>query len=98
MTGKNPNQSEPNTQSPRVESENPSGAGKTNRSSEPNRTREGGPRFDDRPNPRRENSPPDSTTKERSQEKPGPGPGLPDYGDQEPGDPRRIEIESRRRE
>lgn len=58
--------------------------------------RETGPRFDDRPTPRREGGGPDSTkgTKERSGEKPGPGPGLPDYGDQEPGDPRRIDIES----
>ena len=63
--------------------------------------RESGPRFDDRPTTQRENEGPDAgkgTTKERAGETPSKGPDLPDYGDQEPGDPRRIEIENRRSE
>jgi hypothetical protein len=87
MTSQKPNQPKSDQGTPRIESEN-----------RPGETTRPRPSYDDRPTPRRDGDSPDSTsgTKERSGEKTGPSPSLPDYGDQEPGDPRRIEIESRR--
>ena len=71
------------------------------------RGREGGPgpRFDDRPEPREpdrdavsreENEGSAGSTTRRSDERDvKPSSGLPGYGDREPGDPRRVEVEGR---
>ena len=56
---------------------------------------EGGqePRRDTKQPPSPSKKPEPKVTKPRPGSASTPGPGLPDYGDQEPGDPRRIEIE-----
>ena len=55
-----------------------------------------GPRFDDRPEASGQESDRDPDSQDTPKKKgtaPRLAPGLPDYGDSEPGDPRRIDIE-----
>ena len=83
----------------------------TNPSSEPTQPgREQEPRFDDRPearSPRFDDRPDaksdesagggnEGSKKRRTGNPPNLGPGLPDYGDLEPGDPRRLDVEAQR--
>ena len=96
---------------PRTEPTHPSSTNPSQQPSEREHGREVGPRFDDRPGERRESDREAETREENEgpagvhtkprEQRPGErgvkaSPGLPNYGDREPGDPRRVDVEAER--
>jgi hypothetical protein len=87
MTPQNPKQSQPGKETSRPQGE-------------PQRGRKDGPRFDDRPDavqkPDGDEQPTGLKSRSPQQQRSEERTGLPNYGDNESGDPRRLDVEAGR--